>query len=531
MWKKILYFGIAIIFGIFIYIIGYSSNQMNHLESIVSSAIAEEKFYKVPMVWGGCFDTKSIVEDNTDKLDLQIYPATSQTDITFGSDDNTERYLEFEYAYYLYIFNAKFTTSTAVVGETKSNKTSIHFVSNETSKSYDYYFVVDDAINSSSYIETPTTKEEYLLNSSRDVTNTKDTWNFMRITFTKTMLDEIEKQIGGKITNLSINDCDGNSVYNTDIKLDYSQDFFSDKKMDEMFIKYNTYLDAYIAADGDNNKLKELNEEWGTQFETWKKEFIEETETTGYAIGYESSIVSPSKLVWQTVGMLALYALVIALFYILLFHFSFIKSLFSKESYKDYSRGRRGKVSEKNTKQPRSDSSKTIVDVTPDVKPDDNLETVGALDVIEVVKDGKIEETAVVEEVKVEETPVVGEVQVEEKVEEKPTIKKTTTKKAPAKKAVAPKSEEIKVVESTPVEEVKIEEKKPATKRTTKKIATPKADEKVEEKLTTKKTTTKKTPAKKAVVPKVEEPKVVEAASVEEVQAEEKVEETSVVEE
>ncbi len=484
MWKKVLYFGVAIVFGILIYIIGYSSNQMNHLEGIVSNAIAEEKFYKVPMVWGGCFDTKSIVEDNSDKLDLQIYPATSQTDITFGSEDNTERYLEFEHAYYLYIFNAKFTTSTAVVGEKSSNKTSIRFVSNETSKSYDYFFVVDDTINSSSYVETPKTKEEYLLNSSRDVTNTKDAWNFMRVTFTKTMLDEIEKQIGGEITSLSINDCDGNSVYNTEIKLDYSQGFFSDKKMDEMFVKYNTYLDAYIAADGDNNKLKELNEEWGIQFETWKKEFIAETETTGYAIGYEKDIVSPSKLVWQTIGMLALYALVIILFYILLFHFSFIRSLFSKESYKDYSRSRRAKVNDKNIRQPRSVSTKTVVDVIPDVKPDDNLETVEASDInnveeTQVTQEAKTEEVQLVEEVSVEDAAKAEETQVAQ--EKKPATKKTTTRTTTTTKKTPTKKTTTKKVTTPKAEETQVAQEKPTKKKSTTRTTT----------------TTKKTPAKK----------------------------------
>lgn len=378
MWKKVLYFGVAIVFGILVYIIGYSSNQMNHLVGLVNNAIAEEEFYKVPMIWGGCFDTKSIVEDNSDKLDLEVYPATSQIDITYGTEDNSQRYLEFEQAYYFYIFNAKFTTSTAVVGETSSNKTAVEFKSSETGKGYNYYFVVSDTINSSSYVAEPTTKEEQLLNSTRDITNTKDDWNFMRVTFTKTMLDEIEKSLGGKITSLSINDCDGNSVYTTNISLDYSQSFFSDKKMVEMFTKYNTYLDSYIAANNDSDKIKELNNEWGTQFDAWKKEFIAESEVTGYAIGYESSVVTPSKIVWQTIGMLALYALVVILFYVLLFHFSAIKGLFSKESYKKYSKEKRAKVNGKDIRQPKSVSTKVPTTVTPDVAPDANLETVEA---------------------------------------------------------------------------------------------------------------------------------------------------------
>ncbi|MDE6656050.1 MAG: hypothetical protein K2J85_03565 [Anaeroplasmataceae bacterium] len=480
MWKKVLYFGIAIVIGILVYIIGYSSNQMNHLESMVSSAIASEEYYKVPMVWGGCFDTKSIVDGNTDKLTIRIYPATSQTDVTYGEEENSTRYLEFERAYYLYIFNGKFSIDTVTTGTSSYNKTAIEFSSNEGS--YEYFFVVNDTMNSSMYVETPKSKEEALLNDARDVTNTNANWNFMRITFTETMLNQILKEINGSITKLSVKACDGEVVYSTDIQLDFSQGFFEDAKLKDMLDKYNTYLKAYLESEGDSNKLKELNATWGTQFEEWKADFQKDIPNTGYALGYERDVVTPSKLVWQTIGMLALYALVIILFYILIFHFSAIKRIFTRENYREYSRdssiivnGKR--VKRTNGKLVKETPAKEEAAVLPDTSADESLETVTAESVVatpvveeastEEAKEPTLEETTPVQEI---EEPVVVEDKKEEVkddiVEEEPKVEKTENPATP-KKSTAPKTTASKRASTTSKKSTTTTKKSTSTKKST----------------------------------------------------------------
>ncbi|MDE6408229.1 MAG: hypothetical protein K2K50_06465 [Anaeroplasmataceae bacterium] len=508
MWKKILYFGIAIVIGILVYIIGYSSNQMNHLEGIVKGAIQKEEYYKVPMVWGGCFDTKSICDNNSDKLDLMIYPATSQTDVTYG-EDNSTRCLEFEKAYYVYIFNAKFSVDTATDGKNSFNKTAIEFSSNDAgSSSYDYYFVVNENINSNVYVKEPKSVEEVLLNNAREVTNTNATWNFMRITFTETMLKQMTKEMNGNIHKLSVKDCDGNVVYSVNVNLDFSQGFFADTKIDEILTKYNTYLSAYLAAEGDSSKLKELNGTWGKEFDTWKKEFTEASPTTGYTIGYERSYVTPSKLVWQTIGMLILYAVVILLFYMLLFHFGAIRRIFSRETYKDYSRDSKIIVNGKAVSRTKGKPVKEIkpeVEVLPDTTADDALETVTAGEVItpvaieapateavsteeaenqiepvaeESIEGTKNEEVEAVEEPVLEEKPTASqEDKAFETVEEvKPAPKKTTTKATSTRKPSAKKTTSTSAASKKPAAK-----KSTASKSTTaKKPTTKKTDSKVE---------------------------------------------------
>ncbi|MDE6660353.1 MAG: hypothetical protein K2J93_00840 [Anaeroplasmataceae bacterium] len=456
MWKKILYFGVAIVFGILIYIIGYSSNQMNHLEGIVKNAIASEEYYKVPMVWGGCFDSKSIADNNSDKLDLMIYPATSQTDVTYGPEDNSTRYLDFERAYYVYIFNAKFSIDTATDGTSSFNKTAIELASNDVgSSSYDYYFIVNETINSSQYVKEPTSKEEALLNDAREVSNTNSNWNFMRITFTETMLKQISKEINGDINKLSVKDCDGNVIYSIDINLDFSQDFFAASMIEEILTKYNKYLEDYVAAEGDSNRLKEINSTWGKEFDDWKQRFNENSPTSGYVMGYDRNVVTPTKLIWQTIGMMALYAVVILLFYMLIFHFSLIKRIFSRENYKDYSRDSKIIVNGKVVSRKKGQSAKEIKaeeEVVPDTAADDTLETVTALEATQNIEDSVVENVE-------EEKPSLElqeEVSPVEVIEEAPMVEEEPSSE--------PALEEAPVQENTPIEEV-VEEVKPAPKK------------------------------------------------------------------
>ena len=142
-------------------------------------------------------------------------------------------------AYYLYIFNSKLSILDINTGSSSYNKTSVA-LSSESGQTYEYYFVVSETMNSQNYVKDPMTKEQALLNAERNVTNTNATWNFMRITFTETMLEQIKKDINGEITKLEIKDAEGVAQFSTDIHLDFSQSFFTDIK--DLFDNYNICL-------------------------------------------------------------------------------------------------------------------------------------------------------------------------------------------------------------------------------------------------------------------------------------------------
>ena len=329
MWKKVIYIGIAVIIGIAIFFLGYNSNQMNHLLNLVNDAITNERYHEVPMIWEGCFDTNSIVEKSSDDLDIVIYPATSQVDVTYNTD---KRYLKYEKAYYVYIFNAKFTYNNVSTGSDSSyNKTSMEF-SNGT-ETYPYYFVADSTMNSSSYVANPTTVEDAVLKNQRNIVATFDSWNFMKFTLTETMAKEIQKELGGEITKITLKDSTGESKYTADVNLNFSQNFFSDLQI--LFDNYNTYLDAYLTSD--EEKIKEATNKFNEFYEPWYEEFNEKKEQTGYTFRYDDSYLAPGKLIWQTVGIEALYLVVVEIFYIILFHFKSLRRIFSRGHYKDYS--------------------------------------------------------------------------------------------------------------------------------------------------------------------------------------------------
>ncbi|MBD5390986.1 hypothetical protein HDR67_03170, partial [bacterium] len=408
--------------------------------------------------WDGCFDTKSIIDNTSDKMDIVIYPATSQTDVTFGEEENTSRYVHYERSYYLYIFNAKFSILDINTGSSSYNKTSVA-LSGENGQTYEYYFVVGETMNSQSYVKDPMTKEQAILNAERNATNTNTTWNFMRITFTETMLDQIKKDINGEITKLEIKDAEGISQFSTDIHLDFSQSFFADMKV--LFDNYNTYLDSYLAADGDKNKIKDAENTFHDFYDPWYEDFKAAKEQTGYTFRYEDSILSPSKLIWQTIGMLALYALVVALFFVLLFHFSVVRRIFSRETYKSYSKSSEvmvnGKLVKKSKGKPVKSSTNPQTEVLPDTAADDSLETVTAGEVLAEATNENVEEGV--------ETPKMEEPEAIEVVNEEPTLNSVVEPTEESK--VEATSAEVVVPEEKKEEPTKPAAKKPAAKKST----------------------------------------------------------------
>lgn len=332
MWKKVLYIGVAAVIGIMVFLLGYQSNQINNLTSLVNNAIDSGKYEEVAKIWEGCFDTKSIVVDNDDDLDIVVYPATSQVDVSYGaSDDKKERHYKYEKSYYIYIFKSKFNyiNAQSSTGE-DSNKMGIRFYSGE--EKYDYYFVVNADINSSSYVEKPTKLSEALLNNSRDYTASQEGWNFMKLTVTESMLTAMA--LNGGVDRIAITDNSGAEVYNEAAQLDFSQAFFTD--IADLFTNYNEFLQAEIDANGDSKKINAAVEKFNNFYEPWYEDFEAKTAETGYTFRYSEDYLFPSSLIWQTIGMEAIYIVVVAIFYILLFHFAAIRSLFSKERYKDY---------------------------------------------------------------------------------------------------------------------------------------------------------------------------------------------------
>lgn len=340
MWKKVLYVAVATIFGIVLFFVTYMSNQVNYIYDLIGDALTSEKYYDaVSILNGGYFDTKSIVTDTTDKMELIIYPATTITDVSYKAGEDTKKHHHCENAYYINIFNPSFDSS--VISNSNTQKTGIRFNSSEYS--YDYYFVADETYNSNSYVSEPKSLSEALLNQKRSIIMGNEERNIlmMPITFSESMLNEIKIKLGNQpILSIEILQNDGEPIYKENVHLDFSETYFSDMK--DFVEHFDQYIVGVNAAGDDSDKKKELGNAFQEYYDAWMTDVFSKYEEKGYTKGVGDEVVSPGSLVWKTIGILALYALVIVMFYILLFHFKFVRRIFSKDTYKNYGSKNKG---------------------------------------------------------------------------------------------------------------------------------------------------------------------------------------------
>lgn len=338
MWKKVLFVGIAIVIGIGVFFLGYRSNYVNHIYKLVGDAIDESRYSDVAKVFGGCFDTESIIKDNSDDYDIVIYPGTTLTDsVNYGEEEN---YYHYRKAYYFYIFKMKFTTAASSTG---TQKTGFRFYSD--SESYNFYFTVNSDTNSSYYVSNPSNLEEVLLNSEH-MSLTSGDIKFVNLTLSDDQINMIETKLGGKINKMAILDSLGDEVDSFPISLNFEEAFFKDA--DEFITAFDKQVNDNKPDDYD-----EIESNW---------EALIKSDDNTYTNHYSDDILSPKSLIWRTVGILALYSVVMVLFFILIFHFKSIKRIFSRENYKDY--GSRRQTTYVNGKE-QSNKDKNVIDAKP----------------------------------------------------------------------------------------------------------------------------------------------------------------------
>lgn len=327
MWKKVLYIAVALIFGFIVAVIAYNSNQFNNILDLVSNALVEEKYDELPKIFGGVHDTNEIVNSDGEKVDVIVYNGTAVTDLTYGKD--SEKFMKYEGAYYIYLLHTSFSTINVSEGENVTNKSAFVFTA-DNGNEYVYYMIANENVNADYYVAESETLEDVLLKPARDLASPKDSWGFMSINVTETMVEYISGHLGGDITGMNIVDNEGNVVAECDVDFNFSQKFFTDIK--DLVENYNVWLEAYAA----NEKVDEAEAKFNEFYTPWLEEFNASAETTGYSFRYEDSYLSPKKILWQTIGMMALYSLVIVIFYVIIFHFSALRNIFSKDTYKDY---------------------------------------------------------------------------------------------------------------------------------------------------------------------------------------------------
>ena len=326
--KKFFYLLIVFILGVFVAFVSYNSNKYQHIYDLVDSAIKEEKYEEIAKIFGGCCDTNPVVSEKNDKLDLMVYSGTSILDLTYGE----QRTYAYEETYYIYFFDMKYDYQTF---DGTDNASAIIFTS-DNGMTYKYPLVVSDSINSDYLEKTEMTKDNALLKSERNVVSNVDTWDFMYVNVTKSMVEAIEKQLNSNINGFVIIDNKGNEVVEIDVNFDFSQKFYSD--INELIVEYNKWLTAYAK----NENVNQAEDTFNKFYEPWQKAFEENKENTGYSFPYDSDYLVPSKVLWKTIGELGIFAAIMFGFYVLFFHFSQIKNFFENIFSKDKKKRKKG---------------------------------------------------------------------------------------------------------------------------------------------------------------------------------------------
>ena len=73
MWKKVIYFSIAVIFGMVFYMMIYAANLSDYKLALVDTAISNEDYHVVPQIFLEVpFDTKSIIEDTDEDVEVKV---------------------------------------------------------------------------------------------------------------------------------------------------------------------------------------------------------------------------------------------------------------------------------------------------------------------------------------------------------------------------------------------------------------------------------------------------------------------------
>ena len=332
---KVLYISFGLLIGLLVCLVGYQTNGATHVMNMVNEALDSKNYSELVMIHGVCFDKESIVEDDSDKLDIVIFPGTHLTMAQYyenGDEENDDKTVVKKYlaekAYYIYIISPKFSIKGYSENKEFVNHSGLKFVSNNSS--YKYNFLVSDTVNDECLEKTPVCFEDSYF-GYRDDINYNSVWGYMNIVITEGMLKAMNVSNTNKI---EIYDDTDTIAASFDVNLDFSQKFFTD--VDPFVSTHNDYLKKIDGHENDRSLVKEADAEFEKFYlgeakdgsSGFKNDFVKLDDS--YSFRYDDKILAPGKLVWQTIGGLAIYLLAAVVLYLLFFHFKDLMNIFTK---------------------------------------------------------------------------------------------------------------------------------------------------------------------------------------------------------
>ncbi len=325
---KIIFIFIGVLFTFLAYVIAYNSGaSTNYFDLLMNSSKSEDhsdvckafSMYQIP------YDAKIVASANKgEKNEIAVYNAINQLNFTyFETTDESSKstnYAKIQYMYYFFIYNPSFSYG-AVEGK---NETGLRFYNEAGDKTFTFHFVVDDNSNKDEIKKVPTSPKEALFNSSRNIVTTYSDYGFVFTTLDELFVESVKEELGSSISKFELLDNTGKVVEGTeiDLKLDFSETFYSDLK--EFKEASATLLDINQIPSGE--RTKEQNDEYD-RCQNFLNEFnLDNYKDKGYDRGYSKDEIYTTKLIFSSIGIASLFALSVAIIYILVFYFKRIKN-------------------------------------------------------------------------------------------------------------------------------------------------------------------------------------------------------------
>lgn len=318
----VLYWGIGFVFIFLAYVIGYNSGASNKYYELLNNAVDSNNHLDVARVfstYGIPLNSKPVYESKTETNDIVIYCAINQANLEYKNEDNkTEHYAKIEFMYYFFIYNPSFDNLTI---NNTTNLTGLKFY-NSANESFKYNFFVNENVNKEEYKDPVTSPTEAMFNVKRDVVSVYADYKFIFTYISELFMENVNNNIGD-VTKLELIDSNGNVVGNPiNISFDFSEQFYQD--MTE-FRDNSRIIQELTGKDNSEEDRKKLSaaEDYVTEF---NDAFKNGEYNSDYVAGYPKDAIYNAKLVWSSIGIASLFAVVLALVFILIFYFKRIKN-------------------------------------------------------------------------------------------------------------------------------------------------------------------------------------------------------------
>ena len=224
---KILYIVLGLVIAVFVAIIAYNNYAITHIQGLVKTAVEAKNYNEIEYIFGTFFGTKEVISDSTDQYDLVVYPSVAFSSYTYyNASDEAQAYEQEDYSYFIYLVNPSLDIVNDV---TKSNEKvnecgiKLNF-SDDTS--YLYYFTIDSTYNTKLLKEKPTTQNDAILYSKRNMFTAYSYLNYFDLTITSSIIDAAKavsnSSADATVSSITIVNSSGQDVKEYAIAMDFS---------------------------------------------------------------------------------------------------------------------------------------------------------------------------------------------------------------------------------------------------------------------------------------------------------------------